>query len=205
MLRRRIAPADVAGTIEIVRALAVANDAIRPVLQRPALFASRSDSFQFPLVSIHLATVRGDRGALTLRRDDGASEERCPLWTTIISQQQFSAGTDGMSGCDQHDGRIGLALLFDRTSIRSKTGQDQAELVLRIRYRLEPFWLDDMALALRDLAEHTMNRIAVRTRLKQEAESASHHPWHHQDRRHTGATLQRDRAQSHVFECSNPF
>lgn len=168
MLRRRITPADIAGTIQVVRTLSVADDTICPVLQGPNLFASRPDSFRLPLVGIHLAAVRGDRGALTLRRADGAIEERRTLWTTSISQQRFSAATDGMSGSDRADG-TGLDLSFDWTPIRSRAGQEQTELVLRIRYRFEPFWLDEMAHALRDLAEHTMNRIVAGTRLKQQA------------------------------------
>ncbi|GJE18708.1 hypothetical protein [Methylobacterium marchantiae] len=169
MLRRRIAPADIAGTIKIVRTLAVANNTIGLVLKHPDLFASRSDSFQCPLVSIHLAAVRGDRGALTLGRYDGAIEERCPLWMTAVSQQRFSAATDGMTASEQELDGTGLALSFDWAPIRSRSGQEQTELVLRIRYRLEPFWLDEMAHALRDLAENTMHRIVDRTRLNQDA------------------------------------
>lgn len=169
MLRRRIAPADIAGTIEIVRTLGVANDTIWPVLRGPNLFASRPDSFRLPLVGIHLAAVRGDRGALTLRRGDGAIEERCPLRTTTISQRRFSAATDGMTASEQEDDETGLALSFDWAPVRLRSGPNQTELILRIRYRLEPFWLDEMAHALRDLADHTMNRIVARTRPKQDA------------------------------------
>ena len=73
-----------------------------------------------------------------------------------------------MTGVDQGKDGTGLALSFDWTPIRLRSGQEQTELVLRIRYRLEPFWLDEMAYALRDLAEHTMNRFVTRTRLKQD-------------------------------------
>ena len=121
------------------------------------------------LVGIDFALVRGERGALTLRRDDGAIEERCPLWTTSISQQRFTAVTDGMTGVDQGKDGTGLALSFDWTPIRLRSGQEQTELVLCIRYRFEPLWLDEMAYALRDLAEHTMNRFVTRTILKQQA------------------------------------
>ncbi|WP_155911965.1 hypothetical protein [Methylobacterium sp. 77] len=169
MLRRRIAPADIAGTIEIVRTLGAANDTIWPVHKVPNLFASRPDSFRRPLVGIRISAVRGDPGAVTLRRADGAIEERCPLWTTTISQQQLSADTGGMTGSNRDDDGTGLVLSFDWTPIRSGSGRNQSELVLRIRYRFEPFWLDDMAHALRDLADHTMHRIVARTRLKQEA------------------------------------
>ncbi|WP_419951250.1 hypothetical protein [Methylobacterium sp.] len=169
MARRRIAPADIGGTIETVRIICVANDAILPILQRSNLFAVRPDSFRLPLVGIDFALVRGERGALTLRRDDGAIEERCPLWTTSISQQRFTAVTDGMTGVDQGKDGTGLALSFDWTPIRLRSGQEQTELVLCIRYRFEPLWLDEMAYALRDLAEHTMNRFVTRTILKQQA------------------------------------
>lgn len=168
MLRRRIAPADIVGTIEIVRTLGVANDTIWPVLKGPDLFASRPDSFRLPLAGIHVAAVRGDRGALTLRRDDGAIEERHPIWTTTISRQRFSAATDGRTASEQEDDGTGLALSFDWAPIRSRSGQNQTELVLRIRYRLETFWLDEMAHALRDLADHTMDRLVARTTPKQD-------------------------------------
>ncbi|MHC2020040.1 hypothetical protein [Methylobacterium sp. CM6247] len=74
-----------------------------------------------------------------------------------------------MIGADQGEDGTGLALSFDWTLIRSRSGQEQTELVLCIRYRFEPFWLDEIAYALRDLAEHTMNRFVTRTILKQQA------------------------------------
>ena len=149
--------------------LGVANDTIWSVLKGPNLFALRPDSFRLPLVGIRLAAVRGDRGAVTLGRADGAIEERCPIWTTTISRQRFSAATNGMTASEQDDDGTGLALSFDWAPIRSRSGQNQTELILRIRYRLEPFWLDEMAHALRDLADHTMNRIVARTTPKQDA------------------------------------
>ncbi|MCJ2132381.1 hypothetical protein [Methylobacterium sp. E-045] len=74
-----------------------------------------------------------------------------------------------MTDSEQEDDGTGLALSFDWAPIRSRSGQNQTELVLRIRYRLEPFWLDEMAHALRDLADHTMDRLVPRTRPQQDA------------------------------------